>query len=294
MPAEVAEELTALYRSHREVEHRLQMVNDAQTHSLPATAEGVARIAAFCGQSDDAFRQGLLDRLARTDRLTEGFFAPGAAEDGPELSDQAKAIVAGWQSYACLKSERAQGIFRRLRPRLLKDLSRAAHPDEALVALDGFLAGLPSGVQIFSLFEQNPQLVELIVDIAGTSPALARHLSRNAAVLDAVIGGSFWAPWPGVAGLREDLERRLAEARDYEAQLDTARRWMKEWHFRVGVHHLRGLIDGFEAGKSYADLPRRWCRACGRGCRRISRPSTAPCRGGGRCSWAWGRLAQGG
>ncbi len=122
------------------------------------------------------------------------------------------------------------------------------------MALDGFLAGLPSGVQIFSLFEQNPSLVELIIDIAGTSPALARHLSRNAAVLDAVIGGSFWAPWPGVQGLREDLDRRLADARDYEAQLDGARRWMKEWHFRVGVHHLRGLIDAFEAGKSYADL----------------------------------------
>jgi glutamate-ammonia-ligase adenylyltransferase len=29
---------------------------------------------------------------------------------------------------------------------------------------------------------------------------------------------------------------------------------MKEWHFRIGVHHLRGLIDAFEAGKSYADL----------------------------------------
>ena len=254
VPPEAAAELTALYRAHREVEHRLQMVNDAQTHSLPAAAEGVARIAAFCGQSEADFRAGLLDRLARTDRLTEGFFAPGEAEEGPDLSDQARAIVEGWQSYACLKSERAQAIFRRLRPRLLKDLARAAHPEEALVALDGFLAGLPSGVQIFSLFEQNPTLVELIVDIAGTSPELARHLSRNAAVLDAVIGGSFWAPWPGVAGLRADLERRLEEARDYEAQLDTARRWMKEWHFRIGVHHLRGLIDAFEAGKSYADL----------------------------------------
>jgi [glutamine synthetase] adenylyltransferase / [glutamine synthetase]-adenylyl-L-tyrosine phosphorylase len=37
VPAEVAEELTELYRAHREVEHRLQMVNDAQTHSMPAT-----------------------------------------------------------------------------------------------------------------------------------------------------------------------------------------------------------------------------------------------------------------
>jgi glutamine synthetase adenylyltransferase len=40
VPAEVAEELTELYRAHREVEHRLQMVNDAQTHTMPATAEG--------------------------------------------------------------------------------------------------------------------------------------------------------------------------------------------------------------------------------------------------------------
>jgi len=254
VPQATAGELAALYRAHRELEHRLQMVNDAQTHSMPTTPEGVARIAAFCGEEEAAFRAGLLDRLARTDRLTEGFFAPSEAEEGPDLSDQAKAIVAGWQGYPCLKSDRAQAIFRRLRPRILKDLSRAANPEEALVALDGFLAGLPAGVQVFALFEQNPALVELIVDIAGTSPALARYLSRNAAVLDAVIGGSFWSAWPGAAGLRAELAARLAEARDYEAGLDLARRWMKEWHFRIGVHHLRGLIDAFEAGKSYADL----------------------------------------
>ena len=253
IPADVAAELTQLYRAHREVEHRLQMVNDAQTHAMPATAEGVARIAAFCGQDEAAFRAGLLERLASTDRLTEGFFAPAEAEDGPELSAHAQAIVAGWRSYPCLKSDRAQAIFRRLRPQLLKRLERAASPDEALVALDGFLKGLPAGVQIFSLFEANPSLVDLIIDIAGTAPGLALYLSRNASVLDAVIGGSFWAPWPGAPGLLADLRQRLDEG-DYERKLDSARRWMKEWHFRVGVHHLRGLIDAFEAGKCYADL----------------------------------------
>ncbi|WP_374643748.1 glutamine-synthetase adenylyltransferase [Tabrizicola sp.] len=249
-----ATELTALYRAHREVEHRLQMVNDAQTHAMPATAEGVARIAAFCGQSETEFRRDLLDRLSRTDRLTEGFFAPGATEEGPELSETAREITRRWESYPALRSDRAQAIFRRLRPRLLKELARAANPDEALVALDGFLSGLPAGVQIFSLFEANPTLIELIVDIAGSAPALALYLSRNAAVLDGVIGGSFWGDWPGMAGLRAELAARLANGGDYEARLSMARRWMKEWHFRVGVHHLRGLIDGFEAGKQYADL----------------------------------------
>lgn len=254
VPPETAAELTELYRAHREVEHRLQMVNDAQTHSMPTTADGVARIAAFFGQSDADFRRDLLDRLARTDRLTEGFFSPGAAETGPELSETARTITTAWESYPALRSDRAQAIFRRLRPRLLKELQRAANPDEALVALDGFLQGLPAGVQIFALFEANPTLVELIVDIAGSAPALARYLSRNAGVLDGVIGGSFWGPWPGAATLSADLARRLAAAADYEAQLIEARRWLKEWHFRVGVHHLRGLIDGFEAGKLYADL----------------------------------------
>jgi glutamate-ammonia-ligase adenylyltransferase len=54
--------------------------------------------------------------------------------------------------------------------------------------------------------------------------------------------------------LRVDLVARLGQATDYEARLDAARRWMKEWHFRIGVHHLRGLMDGFEAAKHYADL----------------------------------------
>ncbi|MFO1202698.1 MAG: glutamine-synthetase adenylyltransferase [Tabrizicola sp.] len=254
VPPDIATELTSLYRAHREVEHRLQMVNDAQTHSMPTNREGVARIAAFCGQSEADFRRDLLDRLARTDRLTEGFFSPGQVEDGPDLSDKAREITKGWESYPALRSDRAQAIFRRLRPRLLKELSRAANPDEALVALDGFLAGLPAGVQIFSLFEANPTLIELIIDIAGSAPALARYLSRNASVLDGVIGGSFWGDWPGTASLRAELATRIANAPDYEGRLDMARRWMKEWHFRVGVHHLRGLIDGFEAGKQYADL----------------------------------------
>ncbi len=254
VPPEVAAELSDLYLRHREVEHRLQMVGDAQTHDLPATPEAVARIAAFCGQGDAEFRRDLLDRLARTDRLTEGFFAPLQAEDSPDLSPNARRIVDGWASYPCLRSDRATSIFARLRPQLLRRLSRAANPEQALVALDGFLAGLPSGVQIFSLFEANPQLVDLIIDIAGTTPALARYLARNSRVLDGVIGGAFFAPWPGTAALVGDLSVRLARASDHEHRLDLARSWMKEFHFRIGVHHLRGLIDGFEAGKSYADL----------------------------------------
>ncbi len=258
VPGDVAQTLTADYRAHREVEHRLQMVADAQTHDLPATPDGIARIAAFCGHDAATFRADLVARLERVDGLTEGFFAPGAAQgavpDGPELSDKARAIVAGWKGYPALRSERAVTIFHRLRPRLLQALMRAANPDEALVAFDGFLVRLPAGVQIFSLFEANPSLVGLISDIAGTAPNLAHYLARNASVLDAVIGGSFFSTWPGVGGLTQMLGRAMAAEADYERKLDAARSWQKDWHFRIGVHHLRGLIGAEEAGQHYADL----------------------------------------
>ena len=251
----VAEELTTCYRAHRELEHRLQMVNDAQTHDMPVSADGMARIAHFIGQADvGAFREDLRARLNRVNHLTEGFFAPAPPEVGPQLSDGARAIVAGWASYPALRSDRAVAIFERLRPMLLKRLMQATNPDEALVALDGFLAGLPAGVQIFSLFEANPPLVDLIIDIAATAPALSRYLSRNSAVLDAVIGGSFFDVWPGTAILSGQLAARMADDADYERKLDGARRFMKEWHFRIGVHHLRGLINAFDAGQQYAEL----------------------------------------
>jgi len=254
VPQPVAHDLTTLYRAHREVEHRLQMVGDTQTHDMPTTPEGVARIAAFCGQDEAAFRADLMDRLTRTDALTEGFFTPEVTAKGPDLTAKAREIVKGWQGYPALRSDRARQIFRRLAPTLLTRLNRAANPDEALLAIDGFLAGLPAGVQIFALFEANPSLVDLFIDIAATSSGLARYLSRNAGVLDAVIGGSFFDPWPAEAALIASLSAVLSARKDYEARLDATRRWMKEWHFRIGVHHLRGLTCGFQAGQQYADL----------------------------------------
>jgi glutamate-ammonia-ligase adenylyltransferase len=145
-------------------------------------------------------------------------------------------------------------IFQRLRPELLRRLSALDRPEEALTHLDGFLAGLPAGVQLFSLFEANPQLIDLFLDIASTAPGLAAHLSRNSQVFDAVIGGDFFSPWPGRHALETDLDKRLAPLDDYERRLDAARRWQKEWHFRIGVHHLRGLIHGDEAARDYAEL----------------------------------------
>lgn len=158
-----------------------------------------------------------------------------------------------------MRSARARQVFARIEPELLTRLTSAAHADEALASFDAFLAGLPAGVQLFSLFEANPQLIDLIVDICGTSPGLSAHLARHPDVLDAVLGGSFFSQWPGAKGLGDDLTRVLEQVLSgpdgsYERALDAARRWTHEWEFRTGVHHLRALIDAEEAGGQYADI----------------------------------------
>ncbi len=255
IPAPLAETLSDHYRFHREVEHRLQMVADAQTQTLPSSDEGFARIAAMMGTEPAALEAELMARLTEVHESTEGFFAP--EPEGPALPEEPEVetdITNRWRSYPALRSPRAVEIFGRIRPEILRRLEATARPEEALIAFDGFLAGLPAGVQLFSLFEANPQLIDLLADIAGTSPALAKYLSRNSAVFDAVIGGDFFADWPGGEALTAELTAVLAREDDYERKLDAARRWAKEWHFRIGVHHLRGLIDAAQAGGQYADL----------------------------------------
>ena len=243
------------YRVYRKVEHRLQMLNDAQTHTIPTSSEAFLRLSCLMDQDVDDLRSELLSRLHEVHELTEGFFVgPSILPNKTEEEEGFKGIVASWENYPALRSKRARKVFERLKPELLKRIKAAGKHQEAIIAFDGFLAGLPTGVQLFSMFEAFPKLIDLLIDIVSTSPALANYLARNSQVFDAVIGGSFWNKWPGQKKLVSDLRSQLITLSNYETKLDAARRWHKELHFRIGVHILRGLVGGAEAGRQYADL----------------------------------------
>ncbi|MGI9369946.1 MAG: glutamine-synthetase adenylyltransferase, partial [Ruegeria sp.] len=51
IPSDVAGKLAGHYRAHRDVEHRIQMVHDAQTHKVPQSPDGIERIACLMGIS---------------------------------------------------------------------------------------------------------------------------------------------------------------------------------------------------------------------------------------------------
>jgi len=252
----LADGLTEAYRAHRVTEHRIQMLADAQTHRLPQGDEQMDRLARFSGFGDtETFRADVAERLDMVHSWTEGFFAPEpVADEAPALPENLAEMVDKWRDLPALRSARAQEIFGRLQPMILARVQAMPDPNATLIQFDRFLAGLPAGVQLFSLFEANPQLIDLLVDICGSAPVLAQYLSRNSKVFDGVIAGTFFAPLGDVDTLSDGLGAALARVSDYEDQLNAARAWMKEQHFRIGTQQLKSMIDAPAAAAHYSDL----------------------------------------
>jgi len=275
-----ANTLIADYRFLRRIEHRLQMVEDAQTHRLPSEPDGVARLASFLGNPDrDHFTTDLRAHLASVEKHYAELFeeapslsGPGnlvftGAEDDPEtlrtlarlgFADPARVavMVRDWHHgrMRATRSQRAREILTEFVPELLRIFGATAHPDTAVLRFDQFLSLLPAGVQLFSLFHANPGLFSLVADIMAEAPLLAQSLAQRPALLDAVLTGEFSAPLPDRAGLGEDLAGVLAGARDFEETLNLLRRWASERRFQVGVQLLRRGIDGERAGGALADI----------------------------------------
>jgi glutamate-ammonia-ligase adenylyltransferase len=268
------------YRFLRRLEHRLQMVEDAQTHRLPETPEGIARIATFLGYQDpDRFVGELRAHLLSVEKHYADLFEEAASLSGPGnlvftgaeddretldtlaalgFADPAavSALVRSWHHgrLRATRSQRAREILTELVPELLRIFGATPHPDAALMRFDRFLSHLPAGVQLFSLFYSNPGLLALVAEIMAGAPLLADELAARPALLDAVLTEGFFGPLPDRAGLGQDLEQLVVGARDFEDRLDALRRWAGERRFQAGVQLLRGALDGGAAGAVLADI----------------------------------------
>lgn len=259
LPQEIADTLIEAYGVHRTLEHRIQMMDDAQTHIVPEDSAKRTQLASFSGFADlAAFEADTLARLTLVHEITEAFFVDDAKLEGAPnqwaAPERAAEITERWLTYPALRSDRARRIFAHLKPKILSSLCKAQNPDEALIQFDSFLRGLPAGVQVFSLFKANPDLLEMLVDICAVAPELANYLGRNARVLEAVIGADFFAPLPPLEALKTALISELDHGVDYEQHLDITRIWAQEQRFRVGVQLLRGIANADETALAYSNI----------------------------------------
>src|SRR5690606_35995487 len=136
-------------------------------------------------------------------------------------------IVMGWHhgSRRATRTKRARELLTELMPLILKRLSETANADAAFLKFNEFLTNLPAGVQLFSLFNVNPHLLDLIADIMGSAPTLADHLSRTPHMLDAVLHADFYSNLPPMEFLEEQLDEMMRAYDDFEGRLDALRRF---------------------------------------------------------------------
>ncbi len=277
----VRDELTEAYRYLRQVEHRIQMVADEQTHSLPEDDAGLDRIARMMGASGHkTFATQLLKRLTTVQRHYARLF-----ENAPELSKDAgnlvftgddddpgtletltrlgyknpKAVteaVRAWHfgRYPAIRSAAARERLTEITPALIDALAATRNADAAFSAMDDVVRKLPGGFQLFAMLQANPHLLRLMTDILGTAPKLTEALVQRVHSLDSVLDPAFYGTLPTRAHLAERLDSFLREARLYEDILDRARIFGQEQRFLIGVRVLTGTLSAGQAGVAYATL----------------------------------------
>ena len=279
--AGTCKELSRAYVVLRTLEHRLQMIDDAQTHTLPDDDESLSVVAKLsCFPGIDAFGEALRSTLAKVQTHYGVLFerAPSLSaelgnlsftgdSDDPETlatlsglgfsnAAEASRTIRGWHygRYPAVRSAAARERLTEITPTLLTALAETDNADSAIIAFDRFLGRMPAGIQLFAMLGSNPGLMALIARIMGTAPRLAEIVAHRVHVLDALIEPAFFGTLPKRELLEERLAATLAESVSYEDKLDRARIFGQEQAFLIGVRVLAGALGARQAGYAFADL----------------------------------------
>lgn len=277
----VERELTAAYWFLRDVEHRIQMVRDEQSHKLPTTETELKRIALMMGFDDVAGFSGRVDTVLRTvercyarlfEKETEGVegkislvFAGG--QDDPKTlewlskvgferpSDMSR-VIRAWHAgrYRAMQSAEARERLTALMPDLLQAFAAGKRPDDVLLRFDSFLSGLPAGIQLFSLLGSNPAILTLLVTILSSAPRLADIIASRPHVFDGLLDPRLMTEMPTGAEMKGRLGNFLQTAGHHEDVLDRLRIFAAEQRFLIGVRFLTGVISADVAGRGFTEL----------------------------------------
>ncbi|HXI07629.1 MAG: bifunctional [glutamine synthetase] adenylyltransferase/[glutamine synthetase]-adenylyl-L-tyrosine phosphorylase [Bradyrhizobium sp.] len=278
---EARDQLTVAYEFLRRVEHRLQMIADEQTHTLPDEPQAMERFANFFGyESRDAFAKDLVGHLnivqghygrlfegdpAGTEKLPGVNYAGGPGDQ--RLLDHLLALgfkkpvmvattVQHWltDEYRALRVEATRHALIQFMPGLIDGLAHAEEPDDAVAAFDRFLQALQRGGRLITLLSQNPDLVALVALILGAAPRLGDMLARQPQIMDGLIDPRFFGAMPDQKELSGRLAETLKDADSYEDFLDRLRLFGQESLFLIGARILSGTVSAQQAGGAFADV----------------------------------------
>ncbi len=267
--------LQCAYRFLRTVEHRIQIVQERQTHSLPIREDEMLALARRSGFADIAsFDLTMKDHRAEVCRVYRGLFhsAEPAEVIRPEVSllfdpaadpDLVKDLLeekgfsnpdAAYISLHALHgdlperrlTERGQRYLEQLIPLLLTELLDSPNPDQALNNLEAFLNRLHSRTSFFALLVENPEIVKVLVSLFGSSQMLSRIFIQRPELLDTMVARAYAVSIKPQQQMADELTDQLQAVESYEDQLDILRRFRNEEFLRIALNDLHGEIGQSE------------------------------------------------
>ena len=282
---EAAERLKTAYQVWRRIEHRLQMIGDAQTHSKPKSDEALADFAKFCGADDLAsFKNEVIALGDQVHQDTDGLLKKLEKQSGQSFDKEhetisldhdnldkshdglsalgytnPEAVMLTTQAWLAgripaTRSSRARELFSAMLPRLLVKLADTGNPDIGFAAFARLVEKLPAGLQLFSLMDSHDDIAEMIIGIVTAAPKLADIISNYPVLADNLLYRSFWRPEDDWAKQEKELAELVKSSDDYEERLLILRRTCREWQFRTSAQLLQEQISPTRAGRDYTKI----------------------------------------
>ena len=276
LPADSERELAVAYEFLRRLEHRLQYVDDAQTHRLPTGDDERLQIARSLGFADWSALLTVLDthRSAVGRHFEQVFSDPeegrhplAALWDGPVGGDdplERLSTLGFRQPQAML--ERLQGFRQSSRylqlpasnrerldalgPRLIDAAAATPMPDATWQRGLDFLATISRRGAYLALLQQYPQVLMKLAELIGSSSWAADYLTRHPILLDELLDSRIFDVAIDWQDFQQGLQARLAQHRDdTEREMDI----LRETHHAQVFHFLAQDMAGMHSVEHLAD-----------------------------------------
>lgn len=276
LPTSAVQELRAAYIFLRNLEHRLQYLEDTQTQDLPVNDESRQRIALGMGY---ATWQDFLNILERHRSVVQRHFEEvfsepsddSQAEQAPRQSEAAlwKRLVEGDDAVGVMAQlgyqepadtlrkllslhdsprykqlpELSRQRFDTLIPLAIREAAQEPKPDQALIRVADLLDSICRRASYLALLAEYPSALTLVTRIVGASPWLAQYLTQHPILLDELLDTRNLYAAPDFAAMHADLEQRLTLlSGDVERQMDEMRHFKHAAVFRFAAKDVAGEL----------------------------------------------------
>ncbi len=252
------------YAALRDLEHRVQMYADEQTHIWPVDVERRQHLTHLSGYKEVSTLEkemtSIFTRVHKTyTRLFPGeedlssakgsLVFTGVEAEQPTLSTlEAYGFLRGPMVWKCManwlggriratRSERARELLTRLAPRIIEACGDTSAPDDTFFNFSEFVENLSAGVSMFSLFVNKPATLVALIEILSLAPRLAKTLARQHALIDAMVEPNFLTQKVEVS--KGQYLSTLDADMDFETALNAIRRVVREDQFNLTTSILR-------------------------------------------------------